>query len=218
MTEKVTLMVLNTVDLECSSCYNKVKKVLCKFPQIIDQIYDEKNNKVQIKVVCCSPEKIRDKLCCIGGKVIKSIEILEAPELQLKDPELKAPEKHKEPEKPPAPVTVLVPVPVLVPAPATTPAPPPPPKAPKVVVNMCVPVQGYPGYRPIPMYPSGACCGPCSDGVGGGPCYHGYGRPVPPPPAPCYDGYRYGYGYRGSKCCVNTDYFSEENPQGCTIM
>ncbi|CDP04720.1 unnamed protein product [Coffea canephora] len=67
------------VDLQCPSCYKKVKKILCKFPQIQDQVYDEKQNLVTITVVCCSPEKIRDKLYCKGGKVIKCIEIVVAP-------------------------------------------------------------------------------------------------------------------------------------------
>ncbi|GLU15837.1 hypothetical protein SLE2022_322960 [Rubroshorea leprosula] len=74
MAEKGTIMELD-VDLQCSKCYKKVKKLLCKFPEIRDQKYDEKANKVTIKVVSCSPEKIRDKLCCKGCGCIKSIEI-----------------------------------------------------------------------------------------------------------------------------------------------
>ncbi|XP_068323012.1 heavy metal-associated isoprenylated plant protein 5-like [Pyrus communis] len=70
--EKVTIMVLK-VDLQCQKCYKKVKKVLCKFPQIRDQKYDEKQNQVEIKVVSCSPEKIRDKIYCKGGCAIKCI-------------------------------------------------------------------------------------------------------------------------------------------------
>ncbi|GAB4830729.1 hypothetical protein Ancab_004762 [Ancistrocladus abbreviatus] len=81
MAEKVTTMVLK-VDLKCEKCYKKVKKVLCKFPQIRDQEYDEKKDTVTIKVVCCNPEKIRDKLCCKGGGSIKSIEIKEPGEAQ----------------------------------------------------------------------------------------------------------------------------------------
>ncbi|KAK3221413.1 hypothetical protein Dsin_008438 [Dipteronia sinensis] len=73
--KKVTRMLLK-VDLQCSKCYKKVKKILCQFPQIQDQVYDEKNNTVTIKVVCCSPEKIRDKICCKGRGTIISIEIL----------------------------------------------------------------------------------------------------------------------------------------------
>ncbi|XP_019184005.1 PREDICTED: protein PYRICULARIA ORYZAE RESISTANCE 21-like isoform X2 [Ipomoea nil] len=76
--EKTTVMFLS-VDLKCSSCYKKVKKVICKIPQIRDQIYNEEENKVRITVVCCSPEKIRDKLCYKGGGVIKSIEIVDPP-------------------------------------------------------------------------------------------------------------------------------------------
>ncbi|KAK4263512.1 hypothetical protein QN277_028911 [Acacia crassicarpa] len=96
MAEKVTEMRLK-VDLQCEKCYKKVKKVLCKFPQIRDQVFDEKKNIVTIKVVCCSPEKIRDKLCCKGCGAIKSIEIVEPP--KPKPP----PEKPKEPEKPKPP-------------------------------------------------------------------------------------------------------------------
>ncbi|XP_044462242.1 protein PYRICULARIA ORYZAE RESISTANCE 21-like isoform X2 [Mangifera indica] len=84
--KKVVTMVLK-VDLQCEKCYRKVKKVLCSFPQIQDQVYDEKQNTVTIKVVCCSPEKIKQKLCCKGGESIKSIEIVPPP-------------KPKEPEKP----------------------------------------------------------------------------------------------------------------------
>ncbi|TXG74283.1 hypothetical protein EZV62_002862 [Acer yangbiense] len=80
MAEKVTEMLLKVHDLECSKCYKKVKKILCKYPEIRDQVYDEKNNTLKIKVVCCSPEKIRDKICCKGRGTIKSIEILEPPE------------------------------------------------------------------------------------------------------------------------------------------
>ncbi|XP_039037538.1 heavy metal-associated isoprenylated plant protein 6-like isoform X1 [Hibiscus syriacus] len=96
MAEKVTTMVLK-VDLQCFKCYKKVKKVLCKFPQIRDQIYDEKANTVTIAVICCSPEKIRDKICYKGGGSIKSIEI--KPPAKPKEPE-KPKEAEKKPEKP----------------------------------------------------------------------------------------------------------------------
>ncbi|CDO99450.1 unnamed protein product [Coffea canephora] len=100
MAEKVTVMRLN-VDLQCPSCYKKVKKILCKFPQIRDQVYDEKQNLVTITVVCCSPEKIRDKLCCKGGKVIKSIEIVKPPPPPKPKPKAEPKPDEKAPEKPP---------------------------------------------------------------------------------------------------------------------
>ncbi|XP_058728081.1 protein PYRICULARIA ORYZAE RESISTANCE 21-like [Vicia villosa] len=96
MAEKVTFMKLK-VDLECEKCYKKVKKLLGKYPQIRDQKYDEKGNMVAIMVVCCSPEKIRDKLCYKGGGSIKSIEIVDPPK-----PKPAEPEKKKEAEKPKA--------------------------------------------------------------------------------------------------------------------
>ncbi|GKV51014.1 hypothetical protein SLEP1_g57691 [Rubroshorea leprosula] len=91
MAEKVTTMLLNVVDLQCSKCYKKIKKLLCNFPEIRDQEYDEKANKVTIKVVSCWPEKIRDKLRCKGCGCIKSIEIVKP----------KPPEKPKPPPSPP---------------------------------------------------------------------------------------------------------------------
>ena len=104
MEEKVTIMRLKVV-LECNKCYKKVKKVLCKFPQIRDQVYDEKNNIVTITVVCCNPEKLRDKLCCKACGTIKSIEIVEPPKPkpQPEKPKPKPPEKPKDPEKPKQP-------------------------------------------------------------------------------------------------------------------
>ncbi|GKV15214.1 hypothetical protein SLEP1_g26016 [Rubroshorea leprosula] len=86
-------MALNVVDLQCSKCYKKIKKLLCKFPEIRDQKYDEKANKVTIKVVSCSPEKIRDKLCCKGCGCIKSIEIVK-PKPDPPPPPPKTPETH----------------------------------------------------------------------------------------------------------------------------
>ncbi|KAJ0019001.1 hypothetical protein Pint_09449 [Pistacia integerrima] len=95
---EVTTMVIK-VDLKCCKCYKKVKKVLCKIPQIKDQVYDEKQNTVTIKVACCySPEKILQKIRCKGGKSILSIEIKPPPK---KPEEPKKPqEKPKEPTKP----------------------------------------------------------------------------------------------------------------------
>nr|GMD88556.1 pollen-specific leucine-rich repeat extensin-like protein 1 [Ipomoea batatas] len=257
--QKTTLMILN-VDLQCSSCYKKVKKVICKFPQIKDRKFDEKANKVFITVVCCSPEKIRDKLCCKGCGVIKSIEIVEPPKPRAaekpkepekpkpppekpkepekpkpppekpKEPEKPKPppEKPKEPEKPkpppekPKPTSAPVPVPVPAPAPAPKPAAPaplpPPPKVPEpepVIVMPCYPTQP----------PYGFCCGPCSEGIPGGPCYGWYGRPPPPPPPPprpCYEpffGCRCGQsrGYYGCRCECN-NYYCELDNSSCSIM
>ncbi|KAL3519272.1 hypothetical protein ACH5RR_017421 [Cinchona calisaya] len=219
MAEKVTLMRLK-VDLQCSSCYKKVKKILCKFPQIRDQVYDEQQNLVKITVVCCSPEKIRDKLCSKAGKVIKSIEIMEPP-----PPKPKQPEKPKEPEKKPEVVVVE--------KPKEPEKPKPPPEKPKEAPKSDLPKKPAPapeqipvpaGAYPYPPVPVGYCCDPCSEGHGWGPCHYGYGRPVPPPP--CYDNYGYGYGYEygygysyGKGCYVSRcDYFNEENARGCTIM
>ncbi|CAI9292456.1 unnamed protein product [Lactuca saligna] len=244
--EKVTVMILN-VDLKCPCCYKKVKKVLCKFPQIRDQVFDEDKNKVRITVVCCNPEKIRDKLCCKGGKAIQSIEIVENKPKPPEKPKPVEKPKPPEPEKPkviekkpePKPPPVVVPVPVEKPKvdppkpdppkpdppkedPPKKPDPAPTPKPPVVVpqpepVKMPEPMHGYPQPFCPPQFPVSVCCQECYEGRGGGPCHYGYGRPVPPPPGPCYDGY--GYQYGGNRpCYARCDYFSEENPQGCSVM
>ncbi|KAK9267360.1 hypothetical protein L1049_009785 [Liquidambar formosana] len=136
MAEKVTTMSLS-VDLQCSGCYKKIKKLLCKFPEIQDQRYDEKSNKVIITVVCCSPDKIRQKLCCKGGGLIKSIDIIPKKEPEKKEPEKeKKPEKKKEPEK----------------------------KEPEKKKEPVAPVPGYPPVYPVGII--GVSCRPWYEGYG----------------------------------------------------
>ncbi|KAI7980270.1 hypothetical protein LOK49_Contig173G00001 [Camellia lanceoleosa] len=76
MAEEITTKVIKVdpdLDLERPCCYKKIKKVLCKFPQIRDQVYDEKKNTVTITITCCSPGKIRDKLWLEGRNIIRCI-------------------------------------------------------------------------------------------------------------------------------------------------
>ncbi|XP_049381526.1 protein PYRICULARIA ORYZAE RESISTANCE 21-like [Solanum stenotomum] len=205
---KTTIMVLK-VDLQCSSYYKKVKNILCKFPQIRDQVYDEKGNTVTITVVCCNPEKLRDKLCSKGCGVIKSIEIKDPPKPKPpekpKEPEPKTPEKPKEVEKPkpkePEPKTLEKPKEVEKPKPKVpekpkeVPKPKPVAPPPALEPVMPMPIQEYP--QPPHRY----CCGQCYEGQTGGPCYQGYGRPIPPPPrhccGECYEGQTGGPCYQG---------------------
>ncbi|KAL2483910.1 Heavy metal transport/detoxification superfamily protein [Forsythia ovata] len=196
-------------------------------------MFDEKSNTVIITVICCSPEKIRDKLCRRGGKIIQSIQIKEPP--KPKAPE-KEPQKPKDPEKPKVvvvekpkdpekPKVVVVEKPKDPEKPKGN-APPPAAEKPKAdppknpAPQPVMPAPG-PGHVPVgfpPVYPVNSCCGPCYEGYGGGPCYHGYGV-TPPPPQPCYDGYSaYGQGYARPCHVTRCDYFSEENSAGCRIM
>ncbi|GKV31744.1 hypothetical protein SLEP1_g40412 [Rubroshorea leprosula] len=134
-------MVLS-VDLQSSKCCKKVRKLLCKFPEIRDREYDEKANKVTIKVVSCSPEKIRDKLCCKGGGCIKSIEIKEPPKADN-------PPKTDKPSKTDTP-----------PKTETQKAPTPPPKDKPVKVSVDVQVQGSIYCKFCSGRPRGPCfCG-----------------------------------------------------------
>ncbi|KFK26549.1 hypothetical protein AALP_AA8G263000 [Arabis alpina] len=234
--EKVTMMKLK-VDLDCSKCYKKVKKVLCKFPQIRDQLFDEKSGFVIIKVVCCSPEKIMDKLCCKGGGSIKTIEILEPPkppqpqQPQAQPPQKpKAPEKPKDPEKPKQPEKPKDPEKPKQPEKPKEPEKPKQPEKPKEPEKPKQPEKPKepekaapkPGPPPQMAQPVAMCCGPYYEGYGGGPSFNGYG--MPPPQAyecygrPVYDSW--GGGPPPCRPCHATrcDYFSEENPQSCSIM
>ncbi|XP_060186678.1 heavy metal-associated isoprenylated plant protein 39-like isoform X1 [Lycium barbarum] len=238
--EKTTIMVLK-VDLQCPCCYKKTKKILCKIPQVRNQLYDEKANTVTITVVCCSPERVRDKLCCKGGKTIKSIEIKEP--AKPKEPEKpKGTEKPKDGEKPKGTekskvVTFEKPKegekpkgqekPTVIDKPKDKPKDAEKPKDGPTAAMVATPWMSEPMMMmpPVQGYPQaahGCGCGQCY--YTGGPCYQYYGTPAPPQPAPYYGNYSYGYGpgpgpsSYGKGCCVNNDYFNDENAQGCTIM
>ncbi|KAF3451875.1 hypothetical protein FNV43_RR07971 [Rhamnella rubrinervis] len=163
--------------------------------EIRDQVYDEKSDTVTIKVVCCSPEKIKEKIICKGGGCITSIQIVVPPKPETKD---SCPKKDPPPKEDPPKIDQSEKKPKkLV----------PPPPAP------------YP--FPINMQLVGVCCQQCYIGYPGGPCFHGYGvpgmtkkpvnpKPAPPPPAPvqlpppegfccqeCHDGYAGGPCFHG---------------------
>ncbi|KAJ6741537.1 HEAVY METAL TRANSPORT/DETOXIFICATION SUPERFAMILY PROTEIN [Salix viminalis] len=249
--KKVTTMVIK-VDLECEKCHRKIKKVLCRIPQIQNQIYDKKAGTVTITVFCCSPENVREKIIFKGGEAVKSIEI-------------KVPEKPKPaapPAEAPAPAKTPAP-PAKGPEPAKTPAPPakepsplkaqPKPtdkpegqskpkdpansKEPEkpIVVIVEPPKHKEPEPAPPPkaLEPHAVCppapahprtCSPeYNQWIGGGPCYHGHGRPASPTYAvhgrPVYDSWGGGgggqrTGYDLWKC----EYVYEDNPSSCTIM
>ncbi|PIN12272.1 hypothetical protein CDL12_15109 [Handroanthus impetiginosus] len=253
--EKVTSMVLK-VDLQCPSCYKKIKKTLCKFPQIRDQIYNEKANTVEIKVVCCSPEKIRDKLRAKGGKVIQGIEI-KAPKKEDGKTQVVVTEKPKDGEKPkdkpkdgekPKDKPKEGEKPKDKPKEGEKAEKPkadgkgdkPKDGAPKPAEPAKTTAQAAKGPEPAPAHGVPSIfpfCGPTYDAYAAGPYYHGYGfpPPPPPPPQPIYEGY-YGHGYaqhgyghahgygngygygRGGYVTRSDCYFSEENPQSCSIM
>ncbi|XP_041027468.1 protein PYRICULARIA ORYZAE RESISTANCE 21-like [Juglans microcarpa x Juglans regia] len=204
MGEKVTTIMVMKVDLQCHRCYKKVKRVLSRYPQIQDQIYDEKQNAVTIKVVCCSPEQIKQKIIYRGGDSIRSIEIMKPP-----PPKPKTEVKPKPPDPKPAEKPVDA-------KPPDQPVPKPPEPAPFIYVP----------YYPQ-TYEAGAYSWPFYEGHGGGPSHHhGHGGPSPSWEEyhhaigrPVYDSYG-GGGYRPSPDHSRSDYYSshEENPSGCIII
>ncbi|XP_050288267.1 protein PYRICULARIA ORYZAE RESISTANCE 21-like isoform X1 [Quercus robur] len=179
--EKKTTFMRIEVDLQCHRCRKKIKKVLCKIPQIQDQAYFEKENYVVIKVVCCSPEKVKQKIICKGGDTIKSIEIIEIerntnppgkgkkPKRVRFDDELERPlEKEKPPQEQKPPEKQKPPE--MVKKPPQKKDPEPVSRLPLVPVGVPVPPGGF-----------GTCCTECYEGRGGGPCLYGHGtRPWPP--------------------------------------
>ncbi|EOA39304.1 hypothetical protein CARUB_v10012321mg [Capsella rubella] len=100
-TEKVTWMKLKTEPLSSEKNFTKVWKALFSLSQVRDIKFDEESNTVTIKVVCCSPEKVMDKLCSKGRGAIKLIETIDPPKPPAEKP--KEPEKPKEAEKPKGP-------------------------------------------------------------------------------------------------------------------
>ncbi|KAI6704167.1 hypothetical protein NL676_013303 [Syzygium grande] len=197
MAEKKVAMEI-TVDLKCYRCYKKIKKVNCKFPEIQNQVFNEKENKVLITVVSCCPERIRDKIARKGGKTVESIKIV--PE----KPKVIVPEKPKVPEKKPEK------------KPKEEREPPPTDGATGDSTNGKVSSStdkyiGQPVSRYPMIYPSGMYCQPPQpyyQGYGAVPYYHG---------VPAY--YSEGsYGVNRVYTTNRSNYFSEENPESCTVM
>ncbi|KAI4303559.1 hypothetical protein MLD38_039170 [Melastoma candidum] len=232
MADKVVTMVMK-VDLQCSRCYRKIKKVLCKFPEVRDQIYDEKQNKVMFTVVTCCPDVILQRIASKGGRSVEGIEIL--PE-KKKEPEKKKDaggdkdkpkdaaggEKKKdaagggkpkdadggEKKKKDA-------------AGGDKPKQSPAEKKPEAQVHKDVfgPISGFPTIYPSGMFYNNQ---PYYPGYGGGvpmpmACNHSLGRPCMCYGLPTYDGYM-GNGGGGYSNTGRFDYFSEENPAACSIM
>ncbi|XP_024032586.1 uncharacterized protein LOC112095139, partial [Morus notabilis] len=124
---------------------------------IQDQVYDEKQNTVTIKVVCCcDPEKMKQKILCKGKAVIKSIEIKVHKKKEKEDKASNTEDKDKknadetkdknqQTNLPPRPVQLVPCVPF-------------------------VPVCPVPGAGPFRR----TCCRECYEGRVGGPCFEGY--------------------------------------------
>ncbi|KAL1331419.1 hypothetical protein HN51_048683 [Arachis hypogaea] len=187
MEEKRKAKMKLKVDLQCYKCHMKVKRVLSKFPQILKQKYDAENDIVIIEVLCCSPERLVDKICCRGGGAIKSIEIVEA---KPKPPPPEKPKPHPvpraEPEKPKSP-----------------------PRQ-----DVAAPTQPVKLFEPVPAvsvlaYPSSVSSSPAGlfyeGGPGGLPGY--YGRPI-------YDSYGGSWPCYGN---CHYQHFHEEEASQCTI-
>ena len=204
------------------------------FVEVRAQVFDDKANIVNITVVCCDPEKIRDKICCKGGGAVKSIEIVEPKKPEDEKPKDKPAGGDKPKDKPagdkpkgdggagdkpkgkPAggdkPKGDGGDKPKDKPAGGDKPAGDKP-KNPGPVM--------MPAPPPVAVAaPAGMVVTPCYEGYPCGPYYYGYGQPTV-----VYDGY-YGrpvydsYGGGGRPVYVNRcdQYFNEENPQGCSIM
>ncbi|KAJ6363697.1 hypothetical protein OIU78_003800 [Salix suchowensis] len=104
---QVTTMVIKVVDLGCEKCNKKIKKILCKIPQIQNQIHVEEKNTVTITVVCCFPEKIKKKILRKGCGFIECVEIKPPsppPETKPNSPKPTPPETKPISPKPTPPI------------------------------------------------------------------------------------------------------------------
>ncbi|KAK8938297.1 hypothetical protein KSP40_PGU011664 [Platanthera guangdongensis] len=101
---KISTLVL-TVDLECYICSRKIRKTIFKLQgreSIHTVNYEEKSNRVTISGPF-DPQRLKKKLLCKAGKVIKEIKVKEE-EKKPPPPATKDQTKPAEPEKPkPAP-------------------------------------------------------------------------------------------------------------------
>ncbi|XP_043693205.1 protein PYRICULARIA ORYZAE RESISTANCE 21-like [Telopea speciosissima] len=215
MADKVYTIVMQ-VDLNCPLCYKKIKKTLSRYReryQIQKEVFDEKQNTVTISGLFC-PNKLSKKLCYTASESIKGIKILEKnpsepSKLKPSNPDPPPPTAAADPPKK---VTFVVPLlesdpPKLKPVPAPKEPDPKPIKTPES--TPAVPELAYPPVQPI---------GVRYEGYGWGPYHQGYGWPPP-----YYDGYdrpQRGYDGYGRQRYISPcwQYFSEEDPNSCTIM
>ncbi|GKE92293.1 hypothetical protein Tco_1573388 [Tanacetum coccineum] len=175
--------------------------------------YDFDKNKVKISVVCCCPERVRDKLSYKGGKSIQKIEIIVADK-----PKEKSPTGHDKPKPKPKPKESDKPKGDNNDKPKASEAPPKAgdtaPKAEVAKMMFEPPVDGYPQmYPPITTYPMVGYGYQQQQQQQG---YGGYGMPVPSSSRYAYNNH---HGDNGNAAHNGTNnYLSEENPQECPIM
>ncbi|KAF8030472.1 hypothetical protein BT93_E2801 [Corymbia citriodora subsp. variegata] len=161
------------VDLQCDRCYKKIQKILCEIPQVRDRRFLETQNIVMITVVCCSPEKVRQKICCKGGEIILGIDIIppkQETEVKIPKPGKKGTSAQADQSPPP-----------------TSKGQPPPPVPPRPVPPRPVPPPPAPGYPAFNAMGGVYVCLPChNQGCGRFcPCNCHYWRPSWPM---CHDG------------------------------
>ncbi|KAF2911745.1 hypothetical protein DAI22_11g203065 [Oryza sativa Japonica Group] len=83
MAEKTSTVIVY-VDLDCRRCYRQIRKVLCKLQATADQerirtiSYDDKGQMITISGPF-DPLQLCSKIRCMGGKVIKDIQIKPPP-------------------------------------------------------------------------------------------------------------------------------------------
>ncbi|KAJ6700298.1 HEAVY METAL TRANSPORT/DETOXIFICATION SUPERFAMILY PROTEIN [Salix purpurea] len=194
---QVTTMVIKVVDLGCEKCHKKIKKILCKIPQIQSQIYVEKENTVTITVVCCSPEKIKRKILRKGCGFIECVVIKPPPQPK---PDSKPDSKTSKPDSSPKPDSSSK---TSKQDSSSKQTPPPPPPI-KHEVNVTI---------------RNTCCNECNEGSCGPWCHcHSMSQPprwVPysrPPCVPWEDGFC-SCRRRGYVVCI-----CEDHSSSCTIM
>uniref|UniRef100_A0ACD5X635 Uncharacterized protein n=1 Tax=Avena sativa TaxID=4498 RepID=A0ACD5X635_AVESA len=182
MAEKISTLILK-VDLDCCSCYKKIRKILCKLQDgegIRTISYDDGSNTIAV-VGPFDPHRLSCKIRCKGGKVIKGIEIIQhgggggggeppsnmegPPPMKSGKKKSKGKTKHKEMEPHPPPGHEQPPQPPQPPPPVENPPPPAQPAAPDSHISTVMPptmeekkhwemaAELEPTYEPFPPPP-----------------------------------------------------------------
>ncbi|CAA7387905.1 unnamed protein product [Spirodela intermedia] len=164
--------VILTVDLACTHCHEKIKKVLTKKYEVKWKIqsivWDEKNNKVTLTGPFCPP-RLAKKLRRKARKIIKEIDIPALCSCNCDKPPDLEPTPNP-PPCPPAPPEKPPPPPTCPPAPPEK--PPPPPTCPPAPPEKPPPPPTCPPAPPEKPPPPPTCPPPVPE------------EPPPPPPPP----------------------------------
>ncbi|TKY72267.1 Heavy metal-associated isoprenylated plant protein 26 [Spatholobus suberectus] len=96
------------VDMHCEACARKVAKALKGFEGVEEVTADSKASKVVVKGKAADPIKVCERLQKKSGKKVELISPLPKPPEEKKEEEIKEPQPEEKKEEPPPVVTVVL--------------------------------------------------------------------------------------------------------------